>query len=787
MEEIPSVCPTEQEFQNPIEFLSQPKVQRLGYKYGMIKLKPPASWNPPLSINKETFKFQVRVQKLAELNLINRSRMFFMKQLNNYHKSRKNGVVLKNPYVSIVSTIDNEDKLLYLYDIFIDVIKYFNKGSSDHRDSPIKLAYQKRINNHDTNGNSYQVEMPIPRLNDVLDEKKMWKYIAKKSSVSPSQILLLFKNHLAKYFQFLNFHTSDKKYRNLSHILYKDNDPKCLLSDEEVSTNEKSDGEEDSFSFKSNSESESEETIIDSDTACTICQKFNSLPILSCSNCYNIFHVICIDPSQKVSQYDDNWICNNCIIGNGYYGFKEEDRMYTVDEFKEECQSDQNEFPRVKDLEVPDSVLIEKLEGQFWGCVNDMKNTMTVKYGADIHNTGIGEESGFPTEVYLPKGIKNEDDMTEYSKYLHHPMNLLNLPKAEGSLLPIFGRIISGMTIPWIYVGSKFSTFCWHLEDQYTMSANYHHEGSPKVWYSVPEYSCDSLRSLLVKISPDMFEKQPDLMHQLVTLVSPYNKQFKEARISCFKAVQYPNEYIVTFPKCYHAGFNTGYNFNEAVNFTFDSWLPYGIEAVHDYRLTNKQCVFDMFELMLRILVDYQKDDTKFGESLARQCYYGLLEAVNRDKKLIKVLDPIIEREIRLKRKIDDAAQKKKYQSSRMSRISSRKSKNNEDTGDVEIDIFCSSCKTICSMTCVLHCKRQTRKRFKIDADSINDWNMLVRNGDFDILCLDDYNKLMSMNEETDNDTRMKISNNDQIVYIRNLDEITNIIKKAGKKIDHIS
>lgn len=66
-----------------------------------------------------------------------------------------------------------------------------------------------------------------------------------------------------------------------------------------------------------------------------------------------------------------------------------------------------------------------------------------------------------------------------------------------------------------------------------------------------------------------------------------------------YKAVQKPNEYIITFPKCYHAGFNTGYNFNEAVNFTIDFWLPYGFGAITDYKLTQKACVFDMFDLMI--------------------------------------------------------------------------------------------------------------------------------------------------------------------------------------------
>ena len=37
--------------------------------------------------------------------------------------------------------------------------------------------------------------------------------------------------------------------------------------------------------------------------------------------------------------------------------------------------------------------------------------------------------------------------------------------------------------------------------------------------------------------------------------------------------VQYPGEFIVTFSNGYHAGFNSGFNTNEAVNFVTEAWL----------------------------------------------------------------------------------------------------------------------------------------------------------------------------------------------------------------------
>jgi histone demethylase JARID1 len=48
---------------------------------------------------------------------------------------------------------------------------------------------------------------------------------------------------------------------------------------------------------------------------------------------------------------------------------------------------------------------------------------------------------------------------------------------------------MSGINVSWMYIGMKFSTFCWHFEDLMLQSINYSHAGKPKLWYSVPEGS----------------------------------------------------------------------------------------------------------------------------------------------------------------------------------------------------------------------------------------------------------------------------------------------------------
>nr|CAD7392930.1 unnamed protein product [Timema cristinae] len=129
------------------------------------------------------------------------------------------------------------------------------------------------------------------------------------------------------------------------------------------------------------------------------------------------------------------------------------------------------------------------------------------------------------------KGRLNRETYKEWyslQEYAHANWNLNNLPVQDGSVLKHINADISGMKIPWMYVGMCFATFCWHNEDHWSYSINYMHwlvaienMGEPKTWYGVPGNKADNFESAMKMAAPELFQLQPDLLHQLVTIMNP--------------------------------------------------------------------------------------------------------------------------------------------------------------------------------------------------------------------------------------------------------------------------
>ncbi|KAH8177104.1 PLU-1-like protein [Sarocladium implicatum] len=320
---------------------------------------------------------------------------------------------------------------------------------------------------------------------------------------------------------------------------------------------------------------------------CETCGKGEDAGFLAvCESCDHIYHGACLDP-PLARKPDAEWNCPRCLVGDGQYGF-EDGGLYSLRSFQQKANDFkrgyfENKMPFDSELNCHRPVTEEDVEREFWRLVADLEETVEVEYGADIHCTTHG--SGFPTVEKNPN-----------NPYATDPWNLNVLPFHPDSLFRHIKSDISGMTVPWVYVGMIFSTFCWHNEDHYAYSANYQHFGATKTWYGIPGADAEKFEAAMREAVPELFETQPDLLFQLVTLLTP--EQLKKAGVRVFAVDQRAGQFVITFPQAYHAGFNHGFNFNEAVNFAPSDWEPFGLAGVERLQAFRRQPCFSHDELL---------------------------------------------------------------------------------------------------------------------------------------------------------------------------------------------
>ncbi len=394
---------------------------------------------------------------------------------------------------------------------------------------------------------------------------------------------------------------------------------------------------------------------------CAICMSGDDgTSMLLCDECNRGYHMFCLTPPLATVPKSE-WYCPPCLVGTGEnYGF-EEGQTHSLHSFWERSEKFRKAWwtahrHRVSgstaaitapdgDVEMrstleesgslarpiagTDIMLSEDdVEREFWRLVASSEEIVDVEYGADVHSVEQGSAS--------PSLEKHPTE-----KYARDAWNVNNFPIQPGSLLRYIKSDVSGMTQPWIYVGMMFSAFCWHNEDHYTYSMNYQHFGHTKTWYGVPGDDAEKFEESMKRAAPGLFETSPDLLFQLVTLMSP--EKLKKDGVRVYACDQRPNEIVITYPKAYHAGFNQGYNLNEAVNFALPDWMEYGLESVQRYQSFRKGPVFSHDELIVTIAQHNQ------ALSTAMWLQYPMVDMIEREMKRrrdLRALAPNIREEV---------------------------------------------------------------------------------------------------------------------------------------------
>jgi histone demethylase JARID1 len=317
--------------------------------------------------------------------------------------------------------------------------------------------------------------------------------------------------------------------------------------------------------------------------------------MLLCDECDDSYHTFCLYPPLKEVPKGD-WRCPVCLTEickatTDSYGFEQSQKEYTLAEFGKMA----NKFKADYFKKPCNEVSLEECEKEFWRLLSSNDKTVDVEYGADLHTIETG--SGFPTRS--KNGRYNSSTANSIDPYIDSPWNLNNLSTLEKSVLSQMNVPISGMKIPWAYVGMCFSCFCWHVEDHWSYSINYLHFGDAKTWYGVSGNDADKFESCMKQSAKELFDKSPDLLHHLVTIMDP--AFFLKNKCPIYKVFQQAGEFVITFPRAYHAGFNQGFNFAEAVNFCPADWIPLGRAAIESYKLVKRHTVFSHDELVCKV------------------------------------------------------------------------------------------------------------------------------------------------------------------------------------------
>lgn len=94
-------------------------------------------------------------------------------------------------------------------------------------------------------------------------------------------------------------------------------------------------------------------------------------------------------------------------------------------------------------------------------------------------------------------------------------------------------------------------------------SINYHHCGASKTWYGIPGHAALEFERVVREhvytndiLSSDGEDGAFDVLLGKTTLFPP--NILLEHEVPVYKAVQKPGEFIITFPRAYHAGFSHG-------------------------------------------------------------------------------------------------------------------------------------------------------------------------------------------------------------------------------------
>ncbi|XP_049920246.1 lysine-specific demethylase 5B-B isoform X2 [Epinephelus moara] len=644
--ECPVFEPSWEEFKDPYAFIN--KIRPIAEKTGICKVRPPPGWQPPFACDVDRLHFVPRIQRLNELEAQTRVKLNFLDQIAKFWDLQ--GVALKIPHV--------ERKILDLYKLnkLVSEEGGFDVVCQERRWTKIALqmgfAPGKAVGSH-LRGHYEKTLYPYNLFQSGANLLCVQKPVQPVESTESVESMDIKEYKLQEQAQRQTAQTPD-----IGPTARRAKRMKCEAACVKIEPGEPGDSRPNlrrrMGSFVAKQEPEKEipipvkqepveikEPVIEADkfksrykkfipplisspvdlVVCLVCGSGGDEErLLLCDGCDDSYHTFCLIPPLPDIPKGD-WRCPKCLAQecnkpHEAFGFEQAFRDYSLRAFGQMADAFKSDYFNMPVHMVP----TELVEKEFWRLVGAIEEDVTVEYGADIASKEFG--SGFP----IPNGKFKVSPADE--KYLKCGWNLNNLAMMNPSVLTHVTADICGMTLPWLYVGMCFSSFCWHIEDHWSYSINYLHWGEPKTWYGAPGFAAEQLEAVMRKLAPELFESQPDLLHQLVTIMNP--NTLMAHGVPIYRTNQCAGEFVITFPRAYHSGFNQGFNFAEAVNFCTVDWMPLGRQCVDHYRMLHRYNVFSHDEMVCNMA---SKADT-LDVVLASAVHKDMIAMIREEQEL---------------------------------------------------------------------------------------------------------------------------------------------------------
>ncbi|XP_054464440.1 lysine-specific demethylase 5C isoform X2 [Anoplopoma fimbria] len=702
--ECPVFEPSWEEFQDPLGYIA--KIRPIAEKSGICKIRPPQDWQPPFSVELDTFKFTPRIQRLNELEAETRVKLNYLDRIARFWEIQASS--LKIPHIerrildlfglSRIVTDEGGFEMVCKERRWARVAQRLGYPPGKNIGSLLRSHYERIVYPFEVFQSGASIPHCKPKHYDGEEVDKEYKphSIPLRQSVQPSKTSSygrranrcqpdpepteedIEKNPELKKLQIYGagpkmmglglvarYKGIRKKDELPQTVTIKESAPPApdpsvkaepLEPQERQSDGGTSSPQPPPPTITVKTEVKKEEPGVEGgkdekqdvkDGPCTkmtmrlrrnlgnpqcvdsfVCRMCgrgdDDEKLLLCDGCDDNYHTYCLLP-PLTDPPKGNWRCPKCVAEeckkpSEAFGFEQATREYTLQSFGEMADSFKADYFNMPVHMVP----TELVEREFWRLVSSIEEDVVVEYGADIHSKEFG--SGFPMNNGKKELTKEEEG------YARSGWNLNVMPVLEQSLLCHINGDISGMKVPWLYVGMVFSAFCWHIEDHWSYSINYLHWGEPKTWYGVPSVAAERLEGVMKKLTPELFEYQPDLLHQLVTIMNP--NILMSHGVPVVRTNQCAGEFVITFPRAYHSGFNQGYNFAEAVNFCTADWLPAGRSCIEHYRRLRRYCVFSHEELTCKMATSPEKLDLNLAAATHREMFI----IVQEERKLRKGL-----------------------------------------------------------------------------------------------------------------------------------------------------